>query len=152
MTANTKQVGGSHYSQHGALQHWDIVAHFGLDYFQGQITKYVMRWKDKNGLQDLQKAQHFLEKYIEINTERVKQVEQDMIVVPRTHEQSDIVVPEGWSAFRLGSVKPTGWVGFTFEGAQGDTELFTCRRCRAPVRVPVDHNPDLWHDCTPTPR
>jgi len=52
--------------KYGNLQHWDIVAHFKLDYFQGQITKYVMRWRDKGGIQDLEKAAHFLEKYIEI--------------------------------------------------------------------------------------
>lgn len=65
--ANKTQVGGKHYSENAAaLQHWDIVAQNQLDYFQGQITKYVMRWKLKNGLQDLLKAQHFLEKYIEL--------------------------------------------------------------------------------------
>lgn len=65
-SANARQVGGSHYSKHGELQHWDVVAHFQLDYFQGQITKYVMRWKDKGGLNDLEKARHFLDKYIEL--------------------------------------------------------------------------------------
>ena len=64
MSANERQVGGSHYGG-GAQQHWDMVVQHDLDYFQGQITKYVMRWKAKNGLQDLEKAQHFLEKYIE---------------------------------------------------------------------------------------
>lgn len=62
--ANQRQVGGSHYGL-SAFQHWDIVVMFNLDYFQGQITKYVMRWDKKNGVQDLEKAQHFLEKYIE---------------------------------------------------------------------------------------
>lgn len=64
--ANSTQVGGRHYQKHGDFQHWDMVDHFNLDYFQGQITKYVMRWKDKNGIQDLEKAQHFLQKYIEL--------------------------------------------------------------------------------------
>lgn len=64
MEANKRQVGGSHYGG-GEFQHWDMVVQHDLDYFQGQITKYVMRWKAKNGLQDLEKAQHFLEKYIE---------------------------------------------------------------------------------------
>lgn len=64
--ANKTQVAGNHYSKHGDLQHWDIVAHFGLDYFQGQITKYLMRWRDKGGLTDLRKAAHFLQKYIEV--------------------------------------------------------------------------------------
>ena len=65
MAANDRQVGGGHY-QVAATQHWDIVAQHNLDYFQGQIIKYVMRWRAKNGIEDLQKAQHFLEKYIEI--------------------------------------------------------------------------------------
>lgn len=67
--ANETQVGGQHYQKQG-IQHWDFVAANGLDYFQGQITKYVSRWKDKNGIQDLEKAMHFLQKYIEI--ERAK--------------------------------------------------------------------------------
>lgn len=65
MSANDRQVAGKHYGG-GAVQHWDVVHMHGLDYFQGQITKYVMRWKAKNGVQDLKKAQHFLEKYIEL--------------------------------------------------------------------------------------
>jgi hypothetical protein len=32
----------------------------------GCITKYVERYQDKNGLQDLEKAQHFLQKLIEL--------------------------------------------------------------------------------------
>lgn len=63
--ANARQVGGSHYGG-GALQHWDLVNIFGWDYFQGQITKYLMRWRKKNGLEDLRKAAHFLQKYIEL--------------------------------------------------------------------------------------
>lgn len=62
--ANKTQVAGGHYQS--KIQHWDIVAEHQLDYFAGQITKYVMRWKLKNGVQDLEKAQHFLEKYIEL--------------------------------------------------------------------------------------
>lgn len=64
-SANARQVGGQHYGL-SDFQHWDMVDLFGLDYFQGQITKYVMRWKKKNGLQDLDKARHFLDKYIEL--------------------------------------------------------------------------------------
>jgi hypothetical protein len=64
MSANDKQVAGSHYV--AEIQHWDYVVANDLDYFQGQITKYVTRWKRKNGLVDLKKAQHFLEKYIEV--------------------------------------------------------------------------------------
>ena len=64
MAANDRQVGGKHFKSE--LQHWDWVWANELDYFQGQITKYVMRWKLKGGVEDLKKAQHFLEKYIEL--------------------------------------------------------------------------------------
>lgn len=66
---NARQVGGVHYGL-TQFQHWDMVALFQLDYFQGQVTKYIMRWREKNGIEDLEKAQHYLEKYIEIEKNR----------------------------------------------------------------------------------
>lgn len=66
--ANDRQVGGEHYrteTRYG-LQHWDVVDIFGLDYFQGNITKYVFRWRKKGGVEDLKKARHYLDKYIEM--------------------------------------------------------------------------------------
>lgn len=63
--ANDRQVGGDHYKT-GGEEHWDRVNRLQLDYFQGQITKYVERWKKKNGVEDLKKARHFLDKYIEL--------------------------------------------------------------------------------------
>jgi hypothetical protein len=49
-----------------AIEHWDIVALLDLDYFQAQVLRYVMRWKDKAGIQDLEKAVHVLQKYVEL--------------------------------------------------------------------------------------
>lgn len=69
--ANKRQVGGNHYKAMG-IEHWDVVALNNLDYFQGQVTKYVMRWRGKNGLQDLEKAHHFLQKYIEVEKLRAE--------------------------------------------------------------------------------
>ena len=71
MTANSRQIGGKHYQS--PMQHWDFVASNKLDYFQGQVTKYVCRWKSKNGLEDLLKARHFLDKYIELEQQRIAQ-------------------------------------------------------------------------------
>lgn len=68
--ANSRQVGGKHYGLTD-YQHWDFVADFNLDYFQGQVTKYIIRWKEKNGLEDLLKARHFLDKYIELEQRRI---------------------------------------------------------------------------------
>lgn len=71
MNANERQVGGDHYKQHGATgeQHWDRVWRlFGPGYFIGCATKYIERYQDKNGIQDLEKAKHFIEKLIELET------------------------------------------------------------------------------------
>lgn len=64
--ANGRQVGGNHYRKIDGEQHWDRVARLQLDPFQYQVTKYVERWRDKGGVQDLKKAAHFLQKYIEL--------------------------------------------------------------------------------------
>lgn len=63
--ANDQQIAGTHYKS--TIQHWDHAVYvFGTGYLRGQITKYVYRWRKKNGLQDLYKARHFLEKLIEV--------------------------------------------------------------------------------------
>lgn len=63
--ANNKQVGGEHYKKHKGYEPWDVVNAWGLGYLDGTALKYIARWRDKNGVQDLQKAVHFLEKLIE---------------------------------------------------------------------------------------
>lgn len=66
MSANDKQIGGAHYNTGHAMQHWDWAWQQKYDQFQYCITKYVDRHKKKNGLEDLYKARHHLEKYIEL--------------------------------------------------------------------------------------
>jgi len=69
------QVGGDHYKK-CQIQPWDYVIANDLDYFQGSIIKYVTRWKDKGWTQDLHKAKHFLDKYIETMEERYKNLKE----------------------------------------------------------------------------
>ena len=66
-TSNATQVGGDHYKSKN-IQPWDFIAANGIGYFEGNIVKYVCRWKDKNGIEDLYKARHYLEKLIELET------------------------------------------------------------------------------------
>jgi len=54
-----KQVGGDHYSKH-AIQPWDIIEEYGLDYWEGNALKYLLRRKGPR-VQDLAKAIHYLE-------------------------------------------------------------------------------------------
>lgn len=62
--ASNEQVAGDHYKK-CSIQPWDYTIANDLDYFQGSIIKYVTRWKDKGWVEDLYKARHFLDKYIE---------------------------------------------------------------------------------------
>ena len=63
--ANDVQVGGNHYKQN-AIQPWDYITSNNLGYLEGNIVKYVTRWSHKNGLEDLEKAYHYLIKLIEV--------------------------------------------------------------------------------------
>jgi hypothetical protein len=63
-----KQVGGSHYRDM-VIQPIDFIIKNNLEYCEGNVIKYISRYKKKNGLEDLEKARH----YIEILIERYKQ-------------------------------------------------------------------------------
>jgi hypothetical protein len=68
--ANAQQVGGAHYATK-AIQPWDFIIANNLGYLEGNIVKYVSRWKDKGGVEDLKKARHYLDKLIEVNDENI---------------------------------------------------------------------------------
>jgi len=56
-----KQVGGNHYNSH-KIQPWDIILDYDLDYWEGNVIKYVCRAKDPTKRkEDLEKAKHYLE-------------------------------------------------------------------------------------------
>ena len=71
MTANNMQVGGTHYEQN-AIQPWDFIIGNNLSYLVGNIIKYLCRYKNKNGVEDLLKARHYLDKLIEVETKGAK--------------------------------------------------------------------------------
>lgn len=66
MSADDKQIAGDHYKKHGDLQPWNVILAWDLGYLDGTALKYISRWKDKGGINDLKKAIHFLEKLIEV--------------------------------------------------------------------------------------
>ena len=72
MSANNKQIAGTHYSKYGDLQPWDVVIQWNLGYLEGTALKYIARWKDKNGVEDILKAIHFLEKLVEVEKQKQK--------------------------------------------------------------------------------
>jgi len=69
--ARRHQVGGDHYASK-AIQPWDAMECWlspeGFrEYLRGNAIKYLARCNEKGGLEDIQKAQHYLEKLIEVS-------------------------------------------------------------------------------------
>lgn len=54
-----------YYKGNGKIEVWDFIASQNLNFFEGNIIKYVCRYKNKNGLEDLKKARTYLDKLIE---------------------------------------------------------------------------------------
>ena len=71
MSANEQQVGGEHY-RHKSIQPWDYIAANGLGFFEGNIVRYVSRWKEKGGVRDLEKARHYIDKLIELSSDALQ--------------------------------------------------------------------------------
>lgn len=87
MSANEKQVGGEHYQQ--PIQAWDYITLNRLGYLEGNIIKYVTRYKQKNGVQDLEKARHYLDKLIEVNQPKLDQPNCIHCISPASCEFND---------------------------------------------------------------
>ena len=65
MSQNDKQVAGDHYKKL-KIQTWDYIWANDLGYMEGNIIKYVTRWRDKGNEKDLLKAKHYLDKLLEL--------------------------------------------------------------------------------------
>lgn len=59
------QVGGSHYKDL-AIQPVEYIHANKLCYLEGNVIKYVTRWRKKNGVADLEKARHYIDLLIEL--------------------------------------------------------------------------------------
>lgn len=62
-----KQIGGQHYKDQ-VIQPVEYIHANGIGYFEGNVIKYVTRWRKKNGIADLEKAKHYIELLIELET------------------------------------------------------------------------------------
>ena len=69
---NLHQVGGDHYASK-TVQPWDAMEAWMTKeafagYLQGNCIKYLARYLDKNGVEDLEKCRHYLAKLIEVES------------------------------------------------------------------------------------
>tara|TARA_Y100001938_G_C7963512_1_gene365565 strand:- start:521 stop:760 length:240 start_codon:yes stop_codon:yes gene_type:complete len=61
------------------IQVSDFISEFNLNYFEGNIVKYIVRHRDKNGIEDLKKARWYLDRLIK-KEEKAKPDEDDLKV------------------------------------------------------------------------
>jgi uncharacterized protein DUF3310 len=54
------RTGPGYYQGAGGMQPFDVIDAFGLDFYEGNVVKYVCRWRKKNGLEDLRKARTYI--------------------------------------------------------------------------------------------
>lgn len=147
MNANEKQISGDHYKT--SIEHWDFVVANDLNYFEGQITKYITRCRKKNGKEDLKKALHFLEKYLEIY---------DKMNPPKPKIESQAKIDltmQGFLEKEIPSLlrHPAAHQNdeWQCEGYYGDmSQLYRCRHCRTLVRCHGLEDAYRLHGTCPT--
>lgn len=65
------QIGGNHYKDMN-IQPLEFIMANNLPYCEANIIKYICRYKSKNGIQDLNKARHYLDILIEHEQRRTE--------------------------------------------------------------------------------
>ena len=71
MSAKNKQIGGTHY-QSMPIQPSDFIHKNGIGFLAGNVIKYVCRYKQKGGVQDLEKAAHYIQLLIEAESDPIQ--------------------------------------------------------------------------------
>ena len=74
MSALDRQVSGTHYKTL-AIQPVEFVMVNQMGFCEGNVVKYVTRWREKGGIEDLRKARHYLQ-FIEESTEYMEMLAQ----------------------------------------------------------------------------
>lgn len=68
MKALKTQIGGRHY-QHYTIQPIEFIIANEIPYPEACAIKYLCRWRDKNGIEDLEKAKHYIDFLIDHETQ-----------------------------------------------------------------------------------
>ena len=71
MSALDTQVGGNHYKDF-AIQPIEFIHANNIPFIEGNIIKYIVRWRSKNGVEDLRKVQHYVNLLIDLEERECK--------------------------------------------------------------------------------
>lgn len=67
MSALDVQISGDHY-KNKAIQPVEYIHANGMGFCEGNVVKYISRWKEKGGVKDLEKARHYLDILIQLES------------------------------------------------------------------------------------
>ena len=67
VSALSTQVGGAHYREM-KIQPIEFIHANNIPFIEANVIKYVCRWRVKNGVADLEKARHYIDLLIELQT------------------------------------------------------------------------------------
>ena len=65
LSALDQQISGTHYKKL-AIQPVTYIHANNIGFMEGSAIKYLSRWRDKGGVDDLKKARHFIDMLIEL--------------------------------------------------------------------------------------
>jgi hypothetical protein len=69
MKSFKKQIGGNHYLKY-KISPVEFIIKNNIGFVEGNILKYILRFKEKGGVQDLLKAKHYIELLIDTTKSR----------------------------------------------------------------------------------
>lgn len=69
VSALDRQEGGSHYKDL-PIQPIEFIHANGIPFCEANAIKYLCRWRNKNGIADLQKAKHYIDLLIELESRK----------------------------------------------------------------------------------
>ena len=65
LKATDKQIGGKHYKEY-KIQPIEFIMKNKLSFIQGNVIKYICRYENKNGIEDLEKIKHYCDLAIDL--------------------------------------------------------------------------------------
>jgi hypothetical protein len=65
------QIGGGHYKSY-AIQPVEFIHKNKIPYIEGCAIKYLCRWREKGGIEDLKKVKHYIDLLIEMENKHEK--------------------------------------------------------------------------------
>ena len=66
-----EQIAGEHYKNQ-KIQPLEYILANDMPFIEGNIVKYISRWRDKGGIQDLKKVKHYTEILMEYENAKGK--------------------------------------------------------------------------------